>query len=360
MLILSNDDVRVVLPMAEALGALEQAYRDFANGLAHGTTTRLDTRAKLSETGRFFSFTSMEGTTPDGDLMALRFNANHEAFVTADGKTKKARLPSAPGGRCLGLVLLVAMRDTRPLALLQDGYLSALRVGATSALATHYLARPEAGEVGLIGCGDQARAQLLGLAEVRRLRRVRVFSRNETRRTAFAAEMGQRLGVPVEPVSEARAAVEGVDLVVGATNSLDPVFSADWIAEGVHVGAIVPGEVEPALYRRSHVTVVNSKAPFGNERGYLTEVDVDWAQYPDLGDVVTGRAAGRSDERQITFFMNNAGLGFQFAACGAKAYASARERGLGHEVPTDWLLQPMSAWTGTDAERIAGETRQAA
>jgi len=147
MLILSNDDVRAVLPMAEALSALEQAYQDFGNGLAHGTTTRLDTRVTLSDTGRFFSFMSMEGTTPDGDVMALRFNANHEAFVTVNGKTKKAHLPSAPGGRYLGLVLLVAMRDTRPLALMHDGYLSALRVGATSALAARYLSRPDAGDV---------------------------------------------------------------------------------------------------------------------------------------------------------------------------------------------------------------------
>lgn len=238
MLILSNDDVRAVLPMAEALSALEQAYRDFANGLAHGTTTRLDTRVTLSDTGRFFSFMSMEGTTPDGDLMALRFNANHEIFVTVNGKSKKAHLPSAPGARYLGLVLLVAMRDTRPLALLHDGYLSALRIGATSALAAHCLSRPDAGDVGLIGCGDQARAQLLGLAE----------------------------------------------------------------------------------------------------------------QYPDLSEVVTGRVAGRSAETQITFFMNNAGLGFQFAACGARAYALARERGLGHEVPTDWFLQPMTAWMPRDTD----------
>lgn len=351
MLILSNDDVRAVLSMAEALNALEQAYRDFANGLAHGTTTRLDTGVTLSDTGRFFSFMSMEGTTPDGDLMALRFNANHEILATVTGKTKKAHLPSAPGERYLGLVLLVAMRDTRPLALMHDGYLSALRVGAASALAARYLSRPDAGDVALFGCGDQARAQLLGLAEVRRLRRVRVFSRNEGRRAAFAAEMSEKLGLPVVSVNDARSAVEGADLVVAATNSLDPVFSADWLADGAHVGAIVPGETDPAVYRRSHITVVNSKAPFGNERGYLTDAVMDWTRYPDLSELVTGRTAGRSDKSQVTFFMNNAGLGFQFAACGAKAYALAGEKGLGHEVPTDWLLQPLSGWTprGTEA-----------
>lgn len=344
MLILSNDDVRAVLSMSEALDALEQVYQDFAVGRAHGTTTRLDTRVTLDETDRFFSFMSMEGTTPRGEVMALRFNANHETFVEVKGKTKKAHLPSAAGERYLGLVLLIAMRNTQPLALLHDGYLSALRVGATSALAARYLAREDAGDVALFGVGNQARAQLLGLVAVRKLRRVRVFSRSVEKREAFASEMSESLGLPVEAVDDPQKAVAGADLVTAATNSLDPVFSAQWLAAGVHVGAIVPGEVEPALYDRSHLTVVNSKVPFGNERDFIARDDLDWSQYPDLGELISGKIAGRSHESQITFFMNNAGIGFQFAACGLKAYELARAQGLGHEIPGDWLLQPQNAW----------------
>ena len=344
MLILSNDHIRAVLSMPEALSALEQAYTDFAAGRAHGTTTRLDTRVTLDDTGRFFSFMSMEGTTPEGDVMALRFNANHDTFVEVDGKIKKEHLAPTSDGRYLGLVLLISMRDTCPLALLHDGYLSPLRVGAASALAARYLAREDAGDVAILGTGDQARTQLLGLAEVRSLRRVRVFSRNEARRDAFASDMSRTLRIPVEGVDDPRSAVDSADLVVAATNSLDPVFSAEWLASGAHVGAIVPGEVAPATYQRSGLTVVNSKTPFGNESGFITRDETDWSQYPDLGDLVSGRISGRSSDSQITFFMNNAGLGFQFAACGARAYELARDRGLGHEIPDDWLLQPGKAW----------------
>jgi alanine dehydrogenase len=359
VLILSNDEVRALLPMADAVSALQQVYGDFASGRAFGTTTRLQTRVPLDDAGRFFSFMSMEGTTPNGDLMALRFNANHETFVQVDGKKKKTHLASATGNRYLGLVLLVSMRDTQPLALIHDGYLSALRVGATSALAARYLARPDAGDVALLGCGDQARTQVLGLAEVRPLRRVRVFCRNEARRAAFADELAAMLGVPVEAAADARSAVAGADLVVAATNSFDPVFASEWLAEGAHVGAIVPGEVDPALYGHSRV-VVNSKVPFGNERGYLTGSTVDWSQYPDLGELVSGRAAGRTDPAQITFFMNNAGLGFQFAACAAQIWARALERGLGHEIPSDWLLQPVSAWAASTSARNASGAGKAA
>jgi ornithine cyclodeaminase/alanine dehydrogenase-like protein (mu-crystallin family) len=344
MLILSNEDVRALLPMAEAIDVLERAYRALAAGRAHATTTRLDTRVDMDGDGRFFSFMSMEGTTPDGDVMALRFNANHEQFVTETGRKKKAHLGSASGGRYLGLVLLIAISDTRPLALIHDGYLSALRVGATSALAARYLACQGAGQAAILGCGDQARAQFLGLAQVRRLRGARVYCRDEARRAAFAKEMSLAVGMPVEAATDARSAVEGADLVAIATNSYDPVFSADWLAPGCHLAAIVPGEVDPAAYGRADVTVVNSKIPFGNERGYLGPDDADWSRYPDLGELLAGAATGRVNDAQVTFFMNNAGLGHQFAACGAHILARAEERGLGHVVPEDWLLQPVSAW----------------
>jgi ornithine cyclodeaminase/alanine dehydrogenase-like protein (mu-crystallin family) len=339
--------------MAGAIDVLDRAYRDLAAGAARATTTRLDTRVGLDDDGRFFSFMSMEGTTPDGDIMALRFNANHERFVTANGKKKKAHLASASGGRYLGLVLLIGMRDTRPLALIHDGYLSALRVGATSALAARYLARQDAGAAAVLGCGDQARAQLLGLAEVRLLRVARVYCRDEARRAAFAEEMSRETGVPVEPAANARAAVTGADLVAVATNSYDPVFEAGWLSPGCHLGAIVPGEVDPAAYRRADVMVVNSKVPFGNERGYLGPDDTDWGRYPDLGELVAGQVPARTTDRQITFFMNNAGLGHQFAACGAAILAAARERGFGREVPEDWLLQPVSGWAPAIGERSA-------
>lgn len=345
MLLLSNEDIYKVLPIGEAISVLDQAYRDFSEGRAHGTTTRLDTRTTLNDSGRFFSFMSMEGTTPRGDIMALRFNANHEGFVEINGKTKKAHLSPTDKGRYLGLVLLIAMRDIKPLALLHEGYLSVLRVGATSALAAQHLARRDAGEVALLGTGNQARAQLLGLAQVRSLRRVCVYSRNEERRRQFAAEMTEILSVPVVPVADPQSAVKNADLVVAATNSLDPVFATEWLTEGVHVGAIVPGEVDAKIYSRCDLTVVNSKVPFGNERGFIAREDRDWSQFPDLGELVSGRVESRKDESEMTFFMNNAGLGFQFAACGFRAYELARDKGLGREIPSDWLLQPLNPWS---------------
>ena len=135
-------------------------------------------------------------------------------------------------------MLLFSLEHGGLLAIIPDGIIQHLRVGASSALAAAAMARPEARTLGLIGAGGQAQAQLLGLAEVRDLSSVRVYSPRPERRGAFAAEMRERLGVSVEAVDSARAAVEGADLVATATNAARPVLDAEWLSPGQHVGYI--------------------------------------------------------------------------------------------------------------------------
>jgi alanine dehydrogenase len=67
--------------------------------------------------------------------------------------------------------------------------------------------------------------------------------------------------------------------------------------------------------------------------------DVDFHRYPLLEEVVAGKALGRQTPEEITYFWNNAGLGLQFAAVGYVIFKGAKERGLGREIPTDWLTQ---------------------
>src|SRR5213075_543019 len=103
----------------------------------------------------------------------------------------------AAGGRFLGLVLLFSLENGSLLSILPDGIIQRLRVGASSALATRSMARPDARTVGLVGAGAQEDSQLLGLSAVRDLERVRVFSPTRERRQSFAADMQARLGLLV-------------------------------------------------------------------------------------------------------------------------------------------------------------------
>ncbi len=337
--VLTNDEIRQVLTMPDCLAALEVAYRDHARGQAAGGTTRVETVVPTFEPEVMYEFTSNEGAVPAFGVMALRCNSNHMLMRTLDGAVRKERLPSAPGGRYVGLILLFSLADLRLLAILQDGFISAMRVGATNALAARELARADAGCVGLLGSGDQAQTQLLGLAAVRPLRRVNVFSPSREHREAFAQAMSRKLGVPVQAVETPQAALAGADLFAAATNSFQPAFAADWIEPGMHVSAILSYEAPAALYDRADVVVVNTQAGYGRGAAGHFDTSADWARYPTLGELLIGSAPGRADRQQITFFMNNAGLGLQFAAVGARALALAQAADLGQELPDDLFLQ---------------------
>src|SRR5581483_3054874 len=191
-------------------------------------------------------------------------------------------------------------------------------------------------------------SQLLGLAAVRELERVRVYSPTAARRHAFATEMAARLGLPIEAVDDARAAVDGADIVLTATNSATPVLEPDWLQPGMHVGFIREFEMSDAVLARAdrvathtHQADIDHHTPAGQEALAQTQRGrgIPWGQYPDLADVLVGSVPGRERPDELTLFMNNFGVGIQFAALGARAYQGARERGLGRELPDDWFLE---------------------
>lgn len=337
--LLTNEDIGRLLTMGDCLNALEVAYRDHARGLTIGSTSRVETVVPTSTPDVSYEFTSIEGAAPAFGVMALRCNSNHMAIRVVNGMQRKERLPDAPGRRYVGLILLFSLADLRLLAILQDGFISAMRVGATNALAARLLARSSAGVVGLLGAGDQAQKQLVGLAAVRPLREARVFSPNRQRREAFAKAMSEEIGLPVRAVESARDAVRGVDILAAATNSFEPVFDAEWIEPGMHLTAILSPEVPSLAYHRADLVVVNTQSGYGRGGAGHYDDSADWARYPTLGQLLEGQTPGRTDERQVTFFMNNAGIGFQFAAVGARALELAEAANAGCEVPDELFLE---------------------
>lgn len=337
--LLTNEDLEGLLTMPDCLAALEIAYRDYARGITVGSTTRVETVVPMAMSDVSYEFTSNEGAVPAFGVMALRCNSNHMAMRVVQGLTRKERLPDAPGGRYVGLVLLFSLADLRLLGIVQDGFLSAMRVAATCALAARALSRPDAAVVGLLGAGDQARTQLLGLAAVRPLREVRVFSPNPVRRRAFAEAMSLSLGVPVRATESAREAATGADILAAATNSFEPVFPADWVEPGMHASAILSPEAPSELYERADVVVVNTNSGYGRGQAGHFDDAADWTRYPTLAQVLVGESPGRTDARQMTFFMNNAGIGFQFAAVGARALELANAANVGRELPDELFLQ---------------------
>jgi len=141
-------------------------------------------------------------------------------------------------------------------------------------------------------------------------------------------------------VPDARAAVDGMDLVAAATSAAEPIFAGEWLAPGTHVNGIgshAPGmrELDTATVKRARVIVDQRSAALA-EAGDLIIPIQEGAITADhivgeLGDVVIGRVPGRVRADEVTLFKSE-GLALQDVAVAAKVYALARARGIGQQI----------------------------
>lgn len=349
-LILSNEDVEDVLDMGSCMKALDGAFRAYATGGAVNRP-RSHTYTDLGG-GRHYLFKSMDGAIAELGVHAIRLSSDLTHEFERDGHRRREKIPAAPGGRYVGLVLLFDIATLVPLAIMPDGYLQRMRVGATSALAARHLARPDSRTAGLVGTGWQAGAQLLGLHERGTLTGYRAYSPDPERRRAFCDEWSERLGCEVRPAGSAREAVVGADIVALATNAHEPVLDGAWLEPGQHVGSIQGHELDWTTLERADLIGVRSReAPTSHYAPGHAPRDAETKELPphlqsrvvELGALVSG-AAGRTDPAQITVFTGggtgaSAGLGIQFTAVAHAVYTAVRAAGRGHEVPTTWFSQ---------------------
>jgi ornithine cyclodeaminase/alanine dehydrogenase-like protein (mu-crystallin family) len=245
-------------------------------------------------------------------------------------------------------VLLFSVETGEPLAIMPDGIIQQMRVSITSALGVRYLARADSSMLALIGTGDQARAHVRALMKVRRFARIKVFSPNAEHRRAFVSAMQDEIAAPLEAVSSVRDAIDGSDVVCTATNASRPIVTGALLERGMHYNAIREFEVDESVFARADVVAIHTRfggahhyppPRAGDLPGVRREKPRDWSRFPEIGDLISGRARGRTSPDEITFFLNNIGTGVQFAAVGHAVLTRSREMGLGREVPTDWFLQ---------------------
>jgi ornithine cyclodeaminase/alanine dehydrogenase-like protein (mu-crystallin family) len=242
------------------------------------------------------------------------------------------------------------------LAIMHDFTIEGIRVGATTALGARYLARADATTVGLFGTGKHARTDLEGIALVRPIRQVKVFSPNPEHRQRFAREMSAQLEIDVTAVDEPEAVVRGVDIVCCATNTNTPVLDGRWLEPGQLVTSIVNSdvvkyrtEVDESTFVRSDLICINDRdSVLANRQRELTEPIerglFTWEKVHELGDVITGKKAGRERPDDLVLYKNNTGMGIQFAAAGAIVYQEAIKQGVGQQLPSEWFGTDMSAW----------------
>jgi alanine dehydrogenase len=360
-LILNNAEITGLLSMKDCLARLDESYREMGNGRA-GNRPRSDIYGPVHDSGRYI-FKTMDGMLPRFEVAAIRLNSDVIRWQHGPHGLRKDKQPLAGGGKFCGLILLFSTRNGEPLAIMPDGVIQQLRVACSNALAAKYMAPADASVYALLGSGWQASGQALAMAAVRPLKEIRVYSPTKANRERLAGELAARLGIAVTAADSARAAVEGADIVGMATNSVTPVVEADWVAPHAHVTCVKELELGDGILERSALNVVHTRIgrpanyiigkgdqpvydhdpqdgladEFKNVRG-TRRVGVDLETLPDLGELCAGRVP-LPPAGQLTCFVNVMGLGIQFAALGALACEQAKARGIGREIPTDWLLE---------------------
>ena len=366
-LLLNNDDVRQVLTMPMAMDALEDAYQQLARKDAV-CRPRIDIRIPTGEADRVYQWGTMEGGSSLSGYFAIRMKSDVIYEREYEGVRTQEKYCSRPGLFC-GLILLNDVRTAEPLALINDGVLQHFRVGADSGIGVKYMAKQDVRVVGMLGSGGMARSHLAAFLHARPgIRRVQVFSPTKANREAYAREMAEQYGLDVQAVDHPREVFRGADVVAGCTDSAIPLPMADWLEPGTHVTCI-GGRPDDATYQERvdvYLRLGTAPGPIGRPEWEVSDEHVGYHAQPDnpafaqhrlnktelhrrdlpmrarrlsFEDLLTGRAAGRASDQEITFSERGNLQGNQFWAVAGKVYEAARARGLGHELPAEWFLQ---------------------
>ncbi len=327
-LILTQPEVRRLLPMRACMDLMAEALRSLARGEG---INPLRSAIRLPEGRGILGL--MPGLSGSPNALGLKvvtvFPGNHDTPYDAHQ----------------GVVVLFDTDYGLPVAILDASEVTAIRTAAVSGVATELLAREEATELAILGSGVQARTHLEAMLEARSFERVRVYSPTESNRRSFAERARARHGVAVEAVESSEEAARGADVICTVTSSGKPVLEGAWIAPGTHVNAAgssvkftreldTDAVVRARLFVDRTESTVNEAGDFlfPKEEGAIDETHI----LGEIGDVLLGEAAGRTSEEEITLF-KSLGLAVEDLVSAHYVLERARAEGVGVSVPLGGL-----------------------
>ncbi len=321
--ILSREDVRRALPMRQAIEAIKGAFAQLSTGQAD-----VPLRVALNVPRHDGVTLFMPAYLSADDQMAVKI-----VSVFNDNPARGLPLIHA-------LVVVVDATTGVPVAVIDGTYLTALRTGAASGAATDLLAREDARIVAIFGAGVQGRTQLEAVCAVRPIEAAWVYDVAPERAAAYAAEMSQRLSLPVKVAASPSEAVRQAGVICTATTSSSPVFEDADVRPGTHInamGAYTPQmqEIPAETILRAKVVIDHRKASLAEagdlliplQQGLMTEDHI----YAELGEIAAGRKPGRTSSEEITLF-KSVGVAVQDVAAAGAVLDAARRLGLGTEM----------------------------
>lgn len=240
----------------------------------------------------------------------------------------------------LGVVMLFEAEHGQPVALLDAAEITAIRTAAASALATRLLAREDAGDLALIGAGEQARSHLSAMLIVRSLRRIRIWARDAGKAAAFAQAEGARHRIAIETAPTAREAIVGADIICTVTKAREPIVLGEWLAPGMHLNVVgssssSAAEIDTPAVVRSRL-FVDYRGSTVHEAGEYLRALREGAVTPDhiiaeIGEVASGSKAGRRSPLDVTLY-KSLGIAPQDLAAAHLVLEKARASNIGEVV----------------------------
>ncbi|MGI0091210.1 MAG: ornithine cyclodeaminase family protein [Nitrososphaerales archaeon] len=353
-LLINNHEQESLLEMKDCLNVLEDAIKEEALGRAVSRNKSI-LHFPTDQPDLWYNYVSIEGGIAKTQYVAIRIRSDMERSVRNSNGSRVSEKYAVRAGSFCGLVLLYSAKNGELVAILNDGYLQHMRVGATYGLGAKYSSKKESRVLGLLGSGGMAEAQCQAYSLVRGIELVKVYSPSKAHRDDFATRMSKKIdGIRVEAVEGPEQAIRGSDIVAACTTSLEPVLRKDWVEDGMHLSEVTQFEIGsntlPRIDRFVHyrtgipshhsaaASSVLPDVPSGTTPDQDFESKVDRGKVFSLHDVLLGKYPGRVNDSEVSLFFGE-GTGVQFAAVGGRAYEEARKAGLGKELPAEWFLQ---------------------
>jgi alanine dehydrogenase len=364
MLFINNEVAHELLTMEDTMIALEEAYRQLVTTEAV-CRPRIDMQIPTGETGKIFQWGTMEGGSTSG-YFAIRMKSDVIHEERYNGVITQEQYCVQPGTFC-GLILLVSTRNGEPLAIINDGVVQHMRVGADGAIGVKYMARADAEVVGMLGSGGMARTHMESFTRVRDIKKLQVFSPTRANRERFGQEVRDKYGIEVVVCDHPEDIYKGAHIVAALTDSAIPALDGAQIEKGTHIvnvgGAGRPDEATlekvdlylrfgnaPAPWTRPELGVPDEFITYAAQQDVILSFGMKrpgkrghGIALPDriinFADIVQGTNRGRTSDDQITYSERGNLQGAQFFGVAGRLYELALAKGLGHQIPTEWFLQ---------------------
>jgi ornithine cyclodeaminase/alanine dehydrogenase-like protein (mu-crystallin family) len=320
ILIVNQSEVRQLLPMAECIEVMAEALKALARGQAI-----LPLRPVMWLPEKVGALGMMPAYMEDLQIMGLKivsvFPGNHGTEYDSH----------------MGAVMIFETKHGQPLAMMDATEITAIRTAAVSGVATKLLSREGAGDLAVLGSGTQARTHLDAMLLCRKIRRVRVWSRDPENARQFSERESRRHNITVELMPTVQAAVQGADIICTTTSSPNPILFGQHLSPGAHINAVgssVPfaRELDTEAVVKSRLFVDRRESTM-NEAGDFLIPKKEGAIRDDhiqgeIGEILLGKVKGRKLQEDITLF-KSLGLAIEDLASAHHIYKKASAGGRG-------------------------------